>query len=453
MLLWALLALAAMGCLAAAGVSYWWSQRGPDHPDTWDPRVRDLAAFVEQERGVSFEHPVTVNFLDPEQYAEITSAPEGGPDDEAVAAADDQVAMFRALGLMTGEVDLLDSNQDLFGSSTAAFYDSISEQVYVNATAEDELSTSTAATVVHELTHVLQDQVDGLDDAFVDDDDPTTDRTDAHLAIVEGDAMVVESAYLASLSDDEIDSYLDEWESLVEESEAAVDEAGVPPALDLLFGVPYALGPSFVTVADAVGDRDVVDAAIGGDVPPSVAVLDLETDDWPDEDPPEVPSHDGEELDVDTFGAMTWLVVLGGASTPDQALTAASTWSADRVVQYRDHRDRLCVAATVVVARPDDGGSGDDPVDATSTFAAAAARWAASLPLEAGATAVEDGDEVELRSCDPGPDVEVAAAGSEGAPRLLSGTGSDQRHLRDVVLALDCERLPALLFRHYRRVT
>src|SRR5687767_10540895 len=36
---------------------------GPDHPDAWDPRVSDLAAFVEDERGLEFDHPVHVDFL------------------------------------------------------------------------------------------------------------------------------------------------------------------------------------------------------------------------------------------------------------------------------------------------------------------------------------------------------------------------------------------------------
>ncbi|MHB1139040.1 MAG: hypothetical protein ACYC2O_08805 [Microthrixaceae bacterium] len=411
-LLWAALALGAMLCLAGAGVSYWWTQRGPQHPDEWDPRVADLVAFVEGERGAPFEHPVTVDFLDPDEYAAATAAPAEEPDEDTIALADDQVAMFRALGLMTGEVDLLDSSQELFGSSTAAFYDPITGQVYVNATADDALSTSTAATVVHELTHVHQDQITGLGDALVDvEEETTTDQQDAHLAIVEGDAMVVEQAYIAALPQEEIDAYAEEWGTIVDDAEAAVDAAEVPAALDLLFEVPYALGPGYVAYADARGDRALVEAAIGGDVPPSVVVLDLVTGDPPAVEQPDAPAHDGEELDLDTFGAMSWLVVLGGASAPDQALTAASTWRGDRVVQYLDDRDRRCLAATVVVS-PELHGA---PVDGSSTFESAARRWAASLPGESDASVEATGDEVRLRSCDPGAGVEVAAASSEGS--------------------------------------
>lgn len=410
-LLWAVLALGAMLCLAGAGVSYWWTQRGPDHPDEWDPRVVDLVAFVEEERGAHFQHPVTVNFLDAEQYAEVTSMPAEGPDEEQLSLAEDQVAMFRALGLMSGEVDLLSSSEDLFGAGTAAFYDSLTEQVYVNSPAGESLSVSAAATVVHELTHVHQDQIAGLGDALLDDESSTTDRHDAHLAIVEGDATVVEESYLASRTDAELDAYAEEWGALADEAQAAIDAAEVPGAMDLLFQVPYSLGPAYVLFADAVGDRAEIDAALGGDVPPSVVVLDLLTGGRPEVVRPEVPAHDGEELDVDTVGAMTWLVVLGGASTPDQALAAASTWRGDRFVQYRDGRDRVCIAATVAVSDELHG----EPVAAGSTFGEAAQRWAVTLPPEADASAVTSDDEVQLRSCDPGAGVEIAAASSQGA--------------------------------------
>src|SRR5690606_26121335 len=46
---------------------------GVDHPDAWDPRVADLAAFVEDARGLAYDHPVHVDFLTPEEYTEATT--------------------------------------------------------------------------------------------------------------------------------------------------------------------------------------------------------------------------------------------------------------------------------------------------------------------------------------------------------------------------------------------
>src|SRR5207302_3151383 len=39
------------------------------YPKAWDPRVADIAAFVENERGLRFTHPVFVDFLTPAEYS------------------------------------------------------------------------------------------------------------------------------------------------------------------------------------------------------------------------------------------------------------------------------------------------------------------------------------------------------------------------------------------------
>ena len=65
---------------------------GPDHPDEWDPRVADLAAFVEEERGHEFDHPVYVDFLTPAEYTAITTEDDGGPSEEVERADFDDYA-------------------------------------------------------------------------------------------------------------------------------------------------------------------------------------------------------------------------------------------------------------------------------------------------------------------------------------------------------------------------
>ena len=62
----AALGVIAVGLLvigAVAVVTDQFTDDGPGHPDEWDPRVADLAAFVEDERGLDFDHPVYVDFL------------------------------------------------------------------------------------------------------------------------------------------------------------------------------------------------------------------------------------------------------------------------------------------------------------------------------------------------------------------------------------------------------
>src|SRR3546814_12649663 len=53
---------------------------GPDHPDTWDPRVAQLVELVEDERALTFDHPVPVDFLPAAQSsAPPTPAPQTLP--------------------------------------------------------------------------------------------------------------------------------------------------------------------------------------------------------------------------------------------------------------------------------------------------------------------------------------------------------------------------------------
>lgn len=263
------------GGAAAAGLVYWQSNEGPAHPDAWNPRVVDLVGFVEEQRGATFEHPVAVNFLSPEEYAEANTGGDYETTDEDREYADRNAGLYRTLGLVSGPVDLIQSSDDLLEDGTAAYYDSITEQVHVNGEVDGAaVSPSTAVTVVHELTHALQDQLFDLDGSAMSTDG-TTDQSDARLSIVEGDAMVVGQAYVAQLSDTEFDAYSADWDALVENSAQAVDDAGVPDALDVMFGVPYAFGPSWILLAHSQDAADEIDDALAGDAPPSVSILDL----------------------------------------------------------------------------------------------------------------------------------------------------------------------------------
>ena len=81
---------------------------GEPEPAAWDPRVQDLVRFVEAERGLTFEHPVPVDFLTPEQFREelTTEAADMTPKDRRELRASE--AIIRALGLLDGDIDLLD---------------------------------------------------------------------------------------------------------------------------------------------------------------------------------------------------------------------------------------------------------------------------------------------------------------------------------------------------------
>jgi len=59
------LVLVAVLAVAAGGLI--WLNRGrssgPPHPKQWDPGIVPLVHFVEQNRGLTFHHPVAIDYL------------------------------------------------------------------------------------------------------------------------------------------------------------------------------------------------------------------------------------------------------------------------------------------------------------------------------------------------------------------------------------------------------
>ncbi len=81
-----------------------------DHHEAegWDPRVVELVRFVERTRGLTFDHPVPVRFLDPADFRATVAEPDHddpdvdgagtrSPDDPQLGAA-----IHRALGVAEG---------------------------------------------------------------------------------------------------------------------------------------------------------------------------------------------------------------------------------------------------------------------------------------------------------------------------------------------------------------
>src|SRR6266508_3884908 len=102
-LLVAVLALLATGVTTAAVRSESDSGTSAEssHPDSWDPRVADIAHFVEKKRGLTYSHPVAVDFLaDKDFNGKVTKDQE--PTTEERADMDTFVATLRALGMVSG---------------------------------------------------------------------------------------------------------------------------------------------------------------------------------------------------------------------------------------------------------------------------------------------------------------------------------------------------------------
>ena len=305
-------------------------------PDSWDPRVSKLAQFVERERGLDFEHPVPVKFLPDDQFLKALRG------DEKVTArdrrqADAFAADLRSLGLVAGDVDILAAQNSVDDASVVGFYDTERERMVVRGTDLDDVETR--VTVAHELTHALQDQHFDLD--ALDARAHTSGEVFALDALVEGDAVAVEDAYVATLSRKEQDDYYASFDQGVTPSAAA--EAGDDPAgpaiLEIVSSAPYVFGPLLVAAAQQQEGKSALDDVYGD--PP---VTEEQAVDPVAFQRREQPRH------VASPGSTT---ASSGAGAPATSAPSASTWSWPRA-STRPMRSRRSTggAATDTWASP-----------------------------------------------------------------------------------------------------
>ncbi len=306
--------IAVIGALIAAAVVL--DDQGIDHPDEWDERVADLAAFVERERGLEFDHPVTVEFLTEDEYSDRARVDEGMLADEDREAMEESGTVLEALGLVPVDIDMFDTSNEMADTGTLAFYDPVTESVTVRGT---EMTTSLEVTLVHELVHVAQDQAFDLTQPPPDESSGAHEAFDA---LVEGDAVRIELAYVDSLSADEQDAYWDDYSADYDEAEA--DLGDVPTALQAMFAAPYVLGQPIVDLIAEGGGNDAVDEAFGDPPGSSEHLFDPRSyfgDDTPvDVDEPEIPPGGDEIGEADSLGATTLFVMLSERIDPLVAL-------------------------------------------------------------------------------------------------------------------------------------
>ncbi len=388
---------------AAAGIGSILGHAGIVAPARWDARVADLARFVENARGHRFRHPVRVYFLSPKEYRDAIGA---GLSGEPTAAqrreADRQVAELRALGLISGSPDVLKAQGELADSGTLAFYDQTEDVVNVRGST---MTVGLRVTLVHELTHALQDQIYDVESMLAAPDEGSA----AARAVLEGDATAVERAYVESLGEREGAAYDEERKRQAGDADDQLAE--VPDILTTIFGLPYALGPSFVNLADAGrgGLRlDRIDAVYRRLPRTSAELFDpityFDRASFKSIDPPRIAGSTGRRDDV--LGASVLFLMLSERIDAATAMRAVDGWRGDAVrsgVVKRDGHRRVCVAATVRLA------SAGDAEELRSALGA----WRQQLaqPDQASVSANAQRREVTFRSCDPGSKINLGTTG------------------------------------------
>lgn len=397
---WLPVAAVVLALLAASAAVYVMVLRdtGPAHPDSWDPRVAELVETVADERGLDFEHPVFVDFLGDAEFTEQVTADEEDLTDEDRVEMEQWTGLFRAVGFIEGEIDLFDTVNELNGAGIVGYYSYEDERIRIRGT---ELTPAVRSTLVHELTHVLQDQHFDLEakTAKVEDDSAAAGALDA---LIEGDARRIETAWRAGLSEEERATVAT---SLQERSDDFDDDAvDIPEVLTTMMAAPYTLGEALLAVAVEQGGDRAVDALF--ERPP--ATEEHQLDPWTliqdravaiDVAAPEL--AEGEEpFDDGPFGAVSWMLVLAERIPAKQALTAADGWGGDAYVAF----ERDGTACVRMHYRGDTGPDVKEMKEALRT-------WVGRLP-EAQASVRREGSLLRFESCDPGPKAAAVATKS-----------------------------------------
>lgn len=363
------------------------------YPAAWDERVVEFVDFVEDERGMKFQHPIHVEFFSEADFVALFDPSdtdfEGGEDLDADALAAAELA--NAAGL-SATYDPVGDQATMNQVSTLGFYSPGIEQIAVRG---DVLTPAVKAVLVHELTHALQDQNYTLETGGPNDMEVR--------AVVEADAMRIENAYVETLSAEEQAEAIDD-NSANESTDAAL--ASVPwPMLDQS-QAPYILGPMFIRHIVETGGEAMLDRVF--DVPPT-----------------------SEEL-VDAWSYPQAVTPSPGVGVPPQAvqIEAQRQWSKydalvmlDAWLPWRDSRAAVDGwGGGSYISYQRDGGSGPtcfsvnlqlDTAEQAAAFGAALSGWA----LSAGSSAVPDVqlDKVQFEAC-----ARPAGAADPPVPTLMT---------------------------------
>ena len=362
----------------------------------WDARVQPLAEFVEAERGLDFERAVETEFLSDEAWDERVRTDESELTDEDREDAENAESLLRALALAEDDTDIVEEQNDLTSDFFVAYYDPATETIAVQGDESDDLDVTARGTLVHELTHALQDQHFDIE-RLQNDAGP-----DAELSVrglLEGDAMNVESAWVEDLSAEDQDEYFatDEDRTEVDPGEDA------PAALAIQAAAPYAFGPALASLVDRNGNLDAAYAE-----PPDTdehlfdPVSFVEGDEPDDVDAPALPDG-ATEIDDGEFGVMAWFTVLAERLDAHVALAAVDGWGGDQYRSYESDAGSVCVRVDV---------RGETPSD-TQGIADALQSWIGSLPEAFATVDVDTADDlVHFESCDPGDGLQLTTGNS-----------------------------------------
>lgn len=358
--------------------------RSNPYAAAWDTRVSDLVTFVEQERGLTFKHPVAFDFMTESAFVSEIS---GGRQQPAADRQSLAESIMRARGYI-GQVFSATSVEQDFVSNVTGYYSHRDKRMRVRGT---ELSAYIKLTLVHELTHALQDQRFGINALYkkVSSDE----QAFVLQSLIEGDARAVENSYYRSLSSVDQRS--------IDDTEHPSDQPNrlshTPDALQVRDGAPYELGAQMVNTLRHLGGVERLNEAFRHPPKGEAAVLFPFAPAATSSAPPRFTAAAGEQavsvaatIDQRSVGPLSTFLTLSSRLDPTTAWRASTGWSSERI-QIVHRLGSVCVDSMIL------GRTSAD----TERLHTAYESWAAVSP---GATVTRRDEAVLVQSCDPKTD-------------------------------------------------
>jgi hypothetical protein len=283
--------------------------------------------------GRDFQRDVPVNFLTPaeleEHYLQIMEKEES---QEELEIAEQELKLF---GLITADYDLYQGYMDVLTEQVVGLYDTEAEKLFIVGDAR--LDFMNRMILVHELTHVLQDQyydLDAIDERLRDNDDAYT----AYSAVIEGEATLVMQDYITE--------HATLWNlagALLQSGSMDSSQLEAAPRYlqdSLMF--PYDQGLAFVTaLREQTGESypdlyTYLPASTKQIVHPEKYLAREEPTLVTLEDQTTALGPDWELVDDSVMGEYGWQVIVDEYLGEDEAAEAAAGWGGDRYHFYRN---------------------------------------------------------------------------------------------------------------------
>jgi len=249
-----------------------------DLPDQLAGTIAEIESQVVQIRGLKKEQSVEYTLISTEELERIVV--EDFFSEYSGQDAYQDVLVLSSLGLLPGDFDLKGFYEALYSEQIAGFYNEETKEIYV--VQGQDFGGTEKLTYAHEFTHVLQDQVYGLNEGLGMNEEvceEDSERCAAVQALIEGDASQTEILWFQTYAS--MEDYRDLMDMFDLLHTPVLDSAPPYMAADMYF--PYEQGLAFVQYLYDQGGYETIDKAFV-DLPVSTEQI-LHPEKYPDDAP------------------------------------------------------------------------------------------------------------------------------------------------------------------------